>query len=335
VNRTHPQIPLKSQHSNTAVCSAWDKGYRYGFNSMEKDNEINVNGGDYDFGARIYDSRLGRWLSLDPLMKIYPKLSPYNFVDNSPLNSIDKDGKDIIILCANITDGHPTGHQAVLIGNEDDGWWYYSFDSDDGVDNDGKSIGVYFKTIDEFTNSQHNSYQKNYDNGGNNTLNQYEDAERDKDGKVIQRYNQGYRIKTDKVTDQKMKNAAEKFLMNNDYELIGDNCTDIPRVACDAGGLKNGESTEISVVVCFLNICTTIETSVPNYLPESKQDEIEKSNQGTSVDHLLKRTTSDGNITPTVPQKSSTDAQKNVKYQKDNTNQKVTQVEAIVSEKKD
>ena len=41
--------------------------YKYGFNGMENDDDINVDGGSYDFGGRIYDSRLGRWLSLDPL----------------------------------------------------------------------------------------------------------------------------------------------------------------------------------------------------------------------------------------------------------------------------
>jgi RHS repeat-associated protein len=64
---------------------------------MEKDNEINVNGGSYDFGARIYDSRLGRWLSLDPLMMYYPNLSAYNFAGNSPILFIDKGGKLIKI----------------------------------------------------------------------------------------------------------------------------------------------------------------------------------------------------------------------------------------------
>jgi RHS repeat-associated protein len=60
---------------------------------MEKDNEINVNSGDYDFGARIYDSRLGRWLSLDPLMGDFPYESNYVFVSNSPLIYIDKTGE--------------------------------------------------------------------------------------------------------------------------------------------------------------------------------------------------------------------------------------------------
>ena len=72
-------------------------GYRYGFNGMEKDDEVSGEGNSLDFGARIYDSRLGRWMSLDPHMKEYPDLSPYNFVANNPIIFIDPDGKDIII----------------------------------------------------------------------------------------------------------------------------------------------------------------------------------------------------------------------------------------------
>ena len=63
---------------------------------MEKDDEIhNVEGSSYDFGARIYDSRVGRWLSVDPLEAKYPYLNPYNFVANSPLMYIDPDGEKI------------------------------------------------------------------------------------------------------------------------------------------------------------------------------------------------------------------------------------------------
>ena len=63
---------------------------------MEKDNQIKGKGNSLDFGARIYDSRLGRWLALDPLQAKYPGLSPYNFVSNNPIYSVDPDGRKII-----------------------------------------------------------------------------------------------------------------------------------------------------------------------------------------------------------------------------------------------
>ena len=67
--------------------------YRYGFNGMEKDDELKGSGNSLDFGARIYDSRLGRWLSLDPLMAKYPNMSPYNSFNNNPVYYIDPDGE--------------------------------------------------------------------------------------------------------------------------------------------------------------------------------------------------------------------------------------------------
>lgn len=69
--------------------------YRYGFNGKENDDELKGTGNSLDFGARIYDSRLGRWLSLDPLQSKYPSLSPFNFVLNNPLLNIDPDGKRV------------------------------------------------------------------------------------------------------------------------------------------------------------------------------------------------------------------------------------------------
>jgi RHS repeat-associated protein len=70
--------------------------YRFGFNGQEKDDEITgVTGSHLDFGARIYDSRIGRWMALDPLRNIYPSHSPYCFGVNSPLYFTDPNGKEI------------------------------------------------------------------------------------------------------------------------------------------------------------------------------------------------------------------------------------------------
>jgi RHS repeat-associated protein len=66
--------------------------YRFGFNGKEKDNETYGDGNELDFGARIYDSRLGRFLSMDPLSRKFAHKSPYLALDNNPLSFIDKGG---------------------------------------------------------------------------------------------------------------------------------------------------------------------------------------------------------------------------------------------------
>jgi len=51
--------------------------YRYGFNGKENDNDIE--NGAQDYGMRIYEGRLGRFLSVDPLSNKYPWLTPFQF----------------------------------------------------------------------------------------------------------------------------------------------------------------------------------------------------------------------------------------------------------------
>jgi len=67
-------------------------GYSFGFNGMRKDDEISGVGNSLDFGARIYDSRLGRWLSVDPFSAKYPGESPFMAFGNNPVFYIDHQG---------------------------------------------------------------------------------------------------------------------------------------------------------------------------------------------------------------------------------------------------
>jgi len=73
------------------VGRSWSVGseYRYSFNGKEDVKEIE---GQQDYGFRIYDKRLGRFKSVDPLTKKYPYLTPYQFASNSPISGIDLDG---------------------------------------------------------------------------------------------------------------------------------------------------------------------------------------------------------------------------------------------------
>jgi RHS repeat-associated protein len=68
--------------------------YAHGFNGMRKDDEIhNATGTSYDFGARLYDPRVGRFLSLDPLASSFADWSPYVFAFDNPIVYIDPDGR--------------------------------------------------------------------------------------------------------------------------------------------------------------------------------------------------------------------------------------------------
>ena len=73
-------------------------GYRFGFNGKEMDNEVKGEGNSLDFGARIYDPRLGRFLGEDPLTSKYSGISPYVYCINNPNIYIDKDGRDAILI---------------------------------------------------------------------------------------------------------------------------------------------------------------------------------------------------------------------------------------------
>lgn len=66
--------------------------YRYGFNGKENDNEVKGEGNQQDYGMRIYDPRLGRFLSVDPLSNEFPWYSPYHFAGGNPIKNLDVDG---------------------------------------------------------------------------------------------------------------------------------------------------------------------------------------------------------------------------------------------------
>jgi RHS repeat-associated protein len=89
--------------------------YRFSFNGKEKIDEINGAGNDLDFGVRVYDARLGRWLSLDPLQKKYPFNSPYSFCANNPIVYVDYDGRDYRYSIEIITDRNGKSYANISI----------------------------------------------------------------------------------------------------------------------------------------------------------------------------------------------------------------------------
>jgi|GEM_PF-612151 len=68
--------------------------YRFGFNGKEKNDEVNDKSVTYDYGFRIYDARIAKFLSVDPLQTKYPFYTPYQFAGNRPIQAKDLDGRE-------------------------------------------------------------------------------------------------------------------------------------------------------------------------------------------------------------------------------------------------
>lgn len=79
-------------------------GYLYGFNGQEKDNELKGIGNTLDFKFRSYDSRLGRFMSVDPLARQYPWNSTYAFAENDVIRAKDLEGAEKLIVIHGKTD---------------------------------------------------------------------------------------------------------------------------------------------------------------------------------------------------------------------------------------
>jgi RHS repeat-associated protein len=190
--------------------------YRFGYQGQfaEKDEETGYN----QFEARLWDNRIGRWLTVDPKKQFH---SPYLGMGNNPIIGIDPDGRDVFVLLAS-NGAMKFGHLAVLIGDDNVGWQFIS--KEGRRDQEGDSflaplIGgpalepatSPFSTLDEFMVS---------DLVGDGT-----------------KYDKGYLIKSSKNSE--MEKAALKSAKSY-YNFLLNNCADAASAALKAGGLDPG-----------------------------------------------------------------------------------------------
>jgi RHS repeat-associated protein len=67
--------------------------YRFGFNGKLNDNEVySAEGSFQDYGMRMYDTRICRFPSVDPMADSRSWMSPYNYCQNNPIGRVDPNG---------------------------------------------------------------------------------------------------------------------------------------------------------------------------------------------------------------------------------------------------
>jgi RHS repeat-associated protein len=91
---------------------------------MDNDISGGFTGANYDYGFRIYDSRIAKFLSVDPLTKDYPWYTPYQFAGNKPIYAIDLDGlEEKVVTYYNVQhDGTTTKIGVVRFDNFKGDW---------------------------------------------------------------------------------------------------------------------------------------------------------------------------------------------------------------------
>jgi RHS repeat-associated protein len=102
-------VELYGRSYNNAAYNG-TSGYRYGFNGKELDKSGEWGSlTQYDYGFRIYNPSIAKFLSVDPLTSDYAMLTPYQFASNRPIDGVDLDGKEYYYFMSSInTTGQKT-----------------------------------------------------------------------------------------------------------------------------------------------------------------------------------------------------------------------------------
>ena len=150
------KLPIITNQITLLHFSQLSKNPRYGFNGKEKDPEgMGGGGATYDYGFRIYNPAIGRFLSVDPLTATYPYYTPYQFAGNKSIVAIDLDGLEeldyraILLNATQIVLIKPTEEEIKFITNtENVGIIHFSGHN---VNLEGETSTKDHKRIDEFS----------------------------------------------------------------------------------------------------------------------------------------------------------------------------------------
>ncbi|CAA7197651.1 hypothetical protein CHRY9293_03724 [Chryseobacterium potabilaquae] len=197
--------PFGLKHQGYNILTG-NSSYQYKYNGKELQET-----GMYDYGARFYMPDIGRWGVVDELAEKFSRHSPYNYVVNNPINGIDPDGRDAIFL-ADSKAVPVAGHGAVIVGNERDGWYYYSMN---GTGEGSSPYGdAKYADVGTFLGKGLNPKQAMLEA---NTKNPDE----------THHYDKFVTVKTTKEEDAKIKEAAAKAASAEKYCVIGQSCATV------------------------------------------------------------------------------------------------------------
>ncbi|KAB2892587.1 MAG: hypothetical protein F9K28_11455 [Bacteroidetes bacterium] len=256
---------VSSYHTTYApfgsVLTTTGTGQRTGYIGREADNETGLG----NYGVRLYEPEYGRFMSVDVLWEKRAYANPYHYCLNMPLTSTDASGLDLIIL-VDKEGAHSLGHVAVLIGNDNTGWDYFSLDGSKGwnpLHGPAKvDPPLSFTTLSEF-------------------------VDKGRKEKQLERYDIAYRIAADKLTDEKFRSGAQSETdKSKDYDIFTHSCIDVVSGTLEAAGYWGGNRrTNIPLIRInqILNSLHKAGVTVDTLNPKKKAQGDTKSGDSSDV----------------------------------------------------
>ena len=98
VVETSDYLPFGTRWSRTGgslITTLTDSTNRWRYSGKEEQKAIDAALPLIDYGARMYDPTIARWMSVDPLAEKYYPVGPYIYCAGNPVRSIDINGESI------------------------------------------------------------------------------------------------------------------------------------------------------------------------------------------------------------------------------------------------
>ena len=186
-----------------------------------------------DYGARMYDAKLGRFHTLDRFAEKYFGLTPYQYSANNPIRFIDLNGDSIVALIAP-NQVYGAGHIAMLIQNIEG---TYSLWSKNGTT---ENLGISGKNDigDQEGRGVYDSPEAFMKSSDNPIIDEKTGA---------RKYTEGYLIPATADEDRAAEKAAQKEL-KKDYNLVGSNCAKTVQNGLNSAGKRDGSPSFFSSI---------------------------------------------------------------------------------------
>ena len=239
----------------------------YKYNGKEFDNKKGLNW--YDYGARHYDTALGRFTTNDRFAEKYYSMSPYQYGANSPVVNIDVNG-DSIRIC---TETQSFGHTWISVG-EGSNMTVYSYGryngTNKGPDRSSNSLGNGSGVLLKLMGDEAKAYNDKKAAGGMSVFVVTDVADEKVANILDEKFNMSTTMPDNPKSDYYNSSSARII---DEYKLTSNNCTTMVYDVLNKSGSNALKGTRLQQT-SNLGTWTTIPIVNRFVLPISMQNHL-------------------------------------------------------------